>query len=63
MFLIIFKVYGHIYQSSSLAPMVPGFIGRKGECEKIIQHVTSESTGLVSIWGSPGIGKHQLQLQ
>ena len=37
--------------------MVPNFTGRQSECEEIIGHVTSESTRLVSIWGSPGFGK------
>ena len=37
--------------------MDPSFFGRQRECEEIIQHLTSESTRLVSIWGSPGFGK------
>ena len=37
--------------------MVPNFTGRQSECEEIIGHVMSESTRLVSIWGSPGFGK------
>ena len=37
--------------------MVPNFTGRQSECEDIIRHVTSESTRLVSICGSPGFGK------
>ena len=37
--------------------MVPNFTGRQSECEEITGHVTSESTRLVSIWGSPGFGK------
>ena len=37
--------------------MVPNFTGRQGECEEIIRHVSSESTRLVSIWGSSGFGK------
>ena len=37
--------------------MVPNFTGRQRECEEIMGHVTSESTRLVSIWGSPGFGK------
>ena len=41
----------------SLPGMVPNFTGRQSECEEIIGHVTSESTRLVSIWGSPGFGK------
>ena len=51
--------------------MVPNFTGRQSEVEEIIGHVTSESTRLVSIWGSPGFGKtsvaiavgHELQSQ
>ena len=41
----------------SLPAMVPNFTGRQSECEEITGHVTSESTRLVSIWGSPGFGK------
>ena len=37
--------------------MVPHFTGRQRECEEITGHVTSESTRIVSIWGSPGFGK------
>ena len=37
--------------------MVPNFTGRQSECADIIRHVTSESTRLVSICGSPGFGK------
>lgn len=37
--------------------MDPNFFGRQGECQEIIQHVTSESTRLVSLCGSPGFGK------
>ena len=37
--------------------MVPNFTGRQSDCEEIIRHVTSESTRLVSICGSPGFGK------
>ena len=42
---------------ASLPSVVPNFTGRQGECEKIIRYVSSESTRLVSIWGSPGFGK------
>ena len=41
----------------SLPAMIPNFTGRQSECEEITGHVTSESTRLVSIWGSPGFGK------
>ena len=41
----------------SLPALAPNFTGRQSECEEIIGHVTSESTRLVSIWGSPGFGK------
>ena len=37
--------------------MVPNFTGRQSECQTIVGHVTSESTGMVSVWGSPGFGK------
>ena len=37
--------------------MVPHFTGRQRECEGITGHVTSKSTRIVSIWGSPGFGK------
>ena len=37
--------------------MVPHFTGRQKEIEEITGHVTSESTSIVSIWGSPGFGK------
>ena len=40
-----------------LPPMVPHFTGRQRECDEITGHVTSESTRIVSIWGSPGFGK------
>ena len=42
---------------SCLPLMVPHFTGRKGECEEITAHMTSGSTRIVSIWGSPGFGK------
>ena len=37
--------------------MVPHFTGRQKEIEEIAGHVTSGSTSIVSIWGSPGFGK------
>ena len=37
--------------------MVPNFTGRQSECQEIVGHVTSESTRMVSVWGSPGFGK------
>ena len=42
--------------------MVPHFTGREKECNDIIRHVTSESTRLVSIWGSPGFGKTSIAI-
>ena len=42
---------------SNLPPKVPHFIGREEECDEIVGHMTSDSTRLVSIWGSPGFGK------
>ena len=41
----------------SVPDLVPNFIGRQSERAEIMGHVTSESTRLVSIWGSPGFGK------
>ena len=54
---------------SNLPSRVPHFTGRQRECEDIRRHLTSKSTRIVSIWGSPGFGKtsvatevgHQLQ--
>ena len=37
--------------------MAPDFTGRQKEVEEITGHVTSGSTRIVSIWGSPGFGK------
>ena len=37
--------------------MVPNFVGREIECDKIITSLTSESTRHVNIHGSPGFGK------
>ena len=37
--------------------MVPHFTGRQKEIEEITGHLTSRSTSIVSIWGSPGFGK------
>ena len=42
---------------SCLPPMVPNFTGRQTECQDIVGHVASESTRIVSVWGSPGFGK------
>ena len=42
---------------SCLDPMVPYFTGRQKECKEIVGLVTSGSTRIVSIWGSPGFGK------
>ena len=44
-------------QKPCLPPKVPNFTGRQAECKEIINHVTSASTRIVSIWGSPGFGK------
>lgn len=51
--------------------MAPNFTGRQNRCNEIVTHLTSKSTRLVSIWGSPGFGKtsvaiavgHDLQSQ
>ncbi|KAL9987665.1 hypothetical protein ACROYT_G002009 [Oculina patagonica] len=56
---------------SCLPSKVPNFTGREKECDEVIGHVTSESTRLISVWGSPGFGKtsiaiavgHHLQAQ
>ena len=42
--------------------MVPHFIGRETECDEIVGHMTSESTRLVSVWGSPGFGKTSIAI-
>ena len=42
--------------------MVPHFTGREAECDEIVGHVTSESTRLVSVWGSPGFGKTSIAI-
>ena len=54
---------------SNLPSKVPHFTGRQRECQDISSHLTSKSSRIVSIWGSPGFGKtsvatevgHQLQ--
>ena len=43
--------------ATSLPKMVPCFTGRQSECDEIMGHLTSDTTQLVSIWGSPGFGK------
>ena len=43
--------------ATSLPKMVPYFTGRQSECDEIVGHLTSDTTQLVSIWGSPGFGK------
>ena len=56
---------------SRLPQIVPHFTGREKECNEIVEHLTSEATRLVSVWGSPGFGKtsvaitvgHRLQAQ
>ncbi|CAH3186297.1 unnamed protein product [Porites evermanni] len=40
-----------------LPKMVPYFTGRRSECDEIMGHLTSDTTQLVTIWGSPGFGK------
>ena len=45
------------FSNAALPSVVPNFTGRQSECEDIIRHVTSKSTRLVSICGSPGFGK------
>ena len=48
---------------ATLPSMVPNFTGRQSEVEEIIRHVTSNSTRLVSIWGSPGFGKTSVAIR
>ena len=48
---------------SCLPPMVPNFTGRQRECQEIVGHVTSESTRIVSVWGSPGFGKTSVAIK
>ena len=43
--------------ATSLPKMVPYFTGRQSECDEIMGHLTSDTTQLVTIWGSPGFGK------
>ena len=43
--------------ATSLPKMVPHFTGRRSECDEIMGHLTSDTTQLVTIWGSPGFGK------
>ena len=43
--------------------MVPNFTGRQRECQEIVGHVTSESTRIVSVWGSPGFGKTSVAIK
>ena len=38
------------------------FIGRKAECEEIINNLTSVSAGIVGIYGPPGFGKSQVAI-
>ena len=42
--------------------MVPCFTGCKKECEEIVSHITSQSTRIVSISGSPGCGKSSIAI-
>ncbi len=47
---------------SNLPPKVPQFTGRETECDEIVGHMTSGSTRLVSVWGSPGFGKTSIAI-
>lgn len=47
---------------SCLPTTVPHFTGRQNECDEIIGHAKSESTRIVSIWGSPGFGKTSIAI-
>ena len=45
-----------------LPPMVPNFTGRQSECHEIVGLLASESTRIVSIWGSSGFGKRSVTI-
>lgn len=45
-----------------LPPEDKDFMGRKRECEEIIDNLSSESTRIVSIFGPPGFGKSQVAI-
>ncbi|KAL9973817.1 hypothetical protein ACROYT_G020320 [Oculina patagonica] len=47
---------------SNLPPTVPHFTGRETDCDEIVGLMTSESTRLVSVWGSPGFGKTSIAI-
>ncbi|KAL9973819.1 hypothetical protein ACROYT_G020322 [Oculina patagonica] len=47
---------------SNLPPKVPHFTGRETDCDEIVGLMTSESTRLVSVWGSPGFGKTSIAI-
>ncbi|XP_078356427.1 uncharacterized protein LOC144641270 [Oculina patagonica] len=47
---------------SNLPKMVPNFTGRENECDEVVGHMTSESTRIVSVWGSPGFGKTSIAI-
>ena len=51
-----------ILPRSNLPPMVPHFTGREAECDEVVGHLTSESTRLASVWGSPGFGKTSIAI-
>ena len=42
--------------------MVPHFTGREIECDEIVGLVSTETTRLVSVWGSPGFGKTSIAI-
>ena len=61
-----FDCYSLLFTSKGVRPspletflpkMVPYFTGRRSECDEIMGHLTSDTTQLVTIWGSPGFGK------
>lgn len=43
--------------------MVPYFTGCQKECEEIVSHITSQSTRIVLISGSPGCGKSAIAIR
>ncbi|XP_078370506.1 uncharacterized protein LOC144654284 isoform X2 [Oculina patagonica] len=47
---------------SNLPPKVPHFTGRDIECDDIVGYLTTASTRLISVWGSPGFGKTSIAI-
>ena len=51
------KIRDHHCQEHVFLQWCHTLLAAKRECDEITGHVTSESTRIVSIWGSPGFGK------